>query len=497
MPGGIGALRLPESRRGKLIALVGLAIAGLVLYLLYQRFFPEFDLQQLLDDFANLLGDWTYLIVGVLAFLETGAFVGLLVPGETAMIVGGAVAGLGVIDLYLLIAIAWSMAFLGDSFSFMLGRKLGRGFVLRHGSKVGITRERFEGVEAYFDRHGGKTVLIGRFVGIVRALAPFVAGTSGMGYRAFAPYSILGSGLQVTSNILLGYVFARSIDSAAEYAGLAALILGTLIVVTVTVVVSYRFFRVAENRAAAVTWMDGHRLTRPITGLGRRLRPQFRFLVDRLTPGGRFGLEFTTLAAILAVSSFVFIAYANVFSGDPGPTPGDLEAFDIAAAIRTDWLVEFSKVFTWLGSSAFLAPVIAVTATVLAFNRRWNDLAVLLLASVSIVIAVDVFKEEIARPRPEGGLVSVSSLSFPSGHAAYSVFYTWLVVTIAVRIRPDMARGTALVLSGIALTGLVGLSRVYLGVHYLSDVTAGWALGAFFFAFFAAGALIVAQLRQN
>ena len=112
-------------------------------------------------------------------------------------------------------------------------------------------------------------------------------------------------------------------------------------------------------------------------------------------------------------------------------------------------------------------------------------------------MAVDVFKEEIARPRPEGGLVSVSSLSFPSGHAAYSVFYTWLAVTIAVRIRPDMARGTALVLSGIALTGLLGLSRVYLGVHDLSDVTAGWALGAFFFAFFAAGALIVAQLRQN
>jgi undecaprenyl-diphosphatase len=239
-------LRLPESRRGKLIAGAGVIVAGVALYLLYRRFFPEFDLQQLLDDFANLLGDWTYVIVGLLAFLETGAFVGLLVPGETAMIVGGAVAGLGVINLYLLIAIAWMMAFLGDSFSFMLGRKLGRGFVLRHGSKVGVTRERFEGVEEYFDRHGGKTVLIGRFVGIVRALAPFVAGTSGMGYRGFAPYSILGSGLQVTSNIILGYIFARSIDSAAEYAGTAALILGTVIAVSVAAVVAFRFFRVPE-----------------------------------------------------------------------------------------------------------------------------------------------------------------------------------------------------------------------------------------------------------
>ena len=490
-------MRLPESRRGRLVAATGLIIAGLLLFFLYRRFFPEFDLQQLLDDFANLLGDWTYLIVGLLAFLETGAFVGLLVPGETAMIVGGAVAGLGVINLYLLIAIAWTMAFLGDSFSFMLGRKLGRGFVLRHGSKVGVTRERFEGVEDYFERHGGKTVLIGRFVGIVRALAPFVAGTSGMAYRGFAPYSILGSGLQVTSNIILGYIFARSIDSAAEYAGTAALILGTVIAVAVAAVVGFRFFRVPGNRVATVRWMEEHRMTRPVVALGRRLKPQFRFVVDRLTPGGSFGLEFTTLAAILAVSSFVFIAFAQVFGSDPGPTAGDMRAFDIADAVRSGWLDDFTKIFTWLGSSAFLGPVVAVTATVLAVNRRWSDFTILLLSALAIVVGVDYFKDLVARPRPDGGLVSVSSYSFPSGHAAYSTFYTWLAVTVAVRIRPDMARGTALVLAGLAMTAAVGLSRVYLGVHYLSDVTAGWALGAFCFAFFAAGALIVAQLRQN
>jgi undecaprenyl-diphosphatase len=490
-------LRLPESHRGKLVALAVLAAAAVVAFLLYRRFFPEFDLQQLLDDFANLLGDWTYLIVGLLAFLETGAFVGLLVPGETAMILGGAVAGLGVINLYLLIAIAWSMAFLGDSFSFMLGRRLGRGFVLRHGPRVRVTRERFEQVEDYFDRHGGKTVLIGRFVGLVRALAPFVAGTSGMSYRGFAPYSILGSGLQVSSNIILGYVFARSIESAAEYSGLVALVLGSLIAVTVSVVVCFRFFRVAENRSKTVRWMEAHGPTRPLVDFGRRLRPQFRFLVDRLTPGGRFGLEFTTLMAILAVSSFVFIAFARVFSSDPGPTPGDLEAFDVAGAIRSDWLTSFSKAFTWLGSSAFLGPVAAVTAIVLAFNRRWADFWTLVLAATAIVIGVDFFKDEVARPRPEGGLVEVDSLSYPSGHAAYSVFYTWLAVTIAVRIRPAMTRSTALVLSGLALTALVGLSRVYLGVHYLSDVTGGWALGAFFVAYFAAVALIVTQLRKN
>lgn len=166
-PEPAGSVEPPGLGRRHLYLLVAGAVAAVVVYLLYRQFFPELDLQQLLDDFANLLGDWTYLVVGVLAFLETGAFVGLLVPGETALLVGGAVAGQGVISVYLLIAIAWIMAFLGDTTSFWLGHRLGREFVLRHGPRFGITRERFEMVEDYYDRHGGKTVLIGRFIGVV------------------------------------------------------------------------------------------------------------------------------------------------------------------------------------------------------------------------------------------------------------------------------------------------------------------------------------------
>ena len=97
-------------------------------------------------------------------------------PGETALLVAGAVAGQGVINVYLLIAIAWVCAVLGDTVSFYLGHRLGRTFILKHGDRVGITEERYVRVEDYFEKHGGKTVLIGRFLGLVRALSPFVAG---------------------------------------------------------------------------------------------------------------------------------------------------------------------------------------------------------------------------------------------------------------------------------------------------------------------------------
>ena len=94
--------------------------------LLHQPRARHLDLQKLLEDVSNTLGAWTYLLVGAFAFAETGAFVGLVVPGETVMLLGGAVAGQGAIDIYLLIAIAWFAAWAGDTTSFFIGRRLGR-----------------------------------------------------------------------------------------------------------------------------------------------------------------------------------------------------------------------------------------------------------------------------------------------------------------------------------------------------------------------------------
>jgi len=136
------------------------------------------NLEKLIEDIGTRLGKWTYLLVGALAYLETGAFVGLVAPGETAVLVGGVVAGQGQISLLVLIAIVWGCAVAGDLTSYVLGRRLGRAWLLRHGDRVKITEDRLHQVERFFERRGGLTILIGRFIGLVRALAPFIAGTS-------------------------------------------------------------------------------------------------------------------------------------------------------------------------------------------------------------------------------------------------------------------------------------------------------------------------------
>ena len=488
-------LALPEEPRKKRLAIAAIALAVAAAYFLISRVIPHDELQGLLEDISNTLGAWTYLLVAFFAFAETGAFIGLVVPGETTMLLGGAVAGQGAIDLYILLAIAWFCAWLGDTTSFFIGRRAGRDFVLRQGPRVGITNERFEGVEDYFRRHGGKTIFIGRWIGIVRALAPFIAGSSHMRYRDFVPYSILGTGLWATVHILIGYFFSRSIDSAAKYAGRGVLILGTFIVLVVGTVWVVRRLKVKENREGAVRWMEERVAMRWIVILARRFSPQLRFLWNRVTPGATFGLEFTTLMATLAVSSFVVIAYTVIVSGDPGPTPGDRTAFDVVESLQAGWLVDVAEVVTKLGSFQLVLPLAVICGMALAYARRWPELGVLAVGVGAIFIGVHELKDAVDRPRPEGGLVETSGSSFPSGHAAYSTFYAWLAVTIVMRLRPGMARGAVVVLSAIALVALIGLSRVYLEVHYLSDVNAGWALGAGVFSLCAAVALVITTVR--
>ena len=484
-----------EERRSHLVQLIVVAVIVGV-FVVLNRVLPNIDLQQALDDVSSTLGSWTYVLVGLGAFLETGAFVGLVLPGETVVILGGAVAGQGETSIVLTIGVVWLGALAGDSLSFVLGRRLGRGFLLRHGPKVRITRERFARVEEYFSRHGGATIVIGRFIGLVRALAPFIAGSSGMRYTYYLPFGVLGTGLWAAAFALVGYFASQSLDAAARTAGRGTLLFGIAVAVIVAIVVAVRFLRQPENRRRLVAEMERRVALRPLLAAGRRAAPPARFLWARLTPGG-LGLEFTTLLAVLAVSLYVVIAYTVVVSGDPGPTPGDRTAFDIAGHLRAAWVTDAAKIVTALGSAAVNLPLAALAALLLAARRRWAEAGVLIAAVVIIYIGVAELKDATARPRPSNPLTSAEGSAFPSGHAAHAVIFPWLALTLTVRLRPGMAGGTALLVLGIAMAALVGLSRVYLRVHYLSDVNAGWALGVAAFAACGAVAMIVTHLRQN
>ncbi len=187
------------------------------------------DLEAALTDLSDTLGPWTYALVGGLAFLETGAFVGLIAPGETAIVLGGVVAAQGDVDLAAMLLIAWLAAALGDLVSFGLGKRLGRPFLVARGPRVGVTAARLERVEGFFSRHGAKAIVLGRFIGLVRAVAPFLAGASGMRLRAFIPWSLIGTAAWATTFTVVGYAFHESFSAASGLLTHGALALAVLV----------------------------------------------------------------------------------------------------------------------------------------------------------------------------------------------------------------------------------------------------------------------------
>jgi undecaprenyl-diphosphatase len=193
------------------------------------------NLEDLARDVGSTLGPYTYLLVGAMAFLETGAAVGLIAPGELVVILGGVAAGQGEVELAPLIALAWICALAGDTVSFLLGRRLGRGFLIAHGDRFGLSRGRLEQIERHFARHGGKTILLGRFIGLVRSLAPFVAGASRMPARRFLPMTAAAAAIWATACTLLGYVFWNSVDEALALAKEGSLVVAGVAVVGVAV----------------------------------------------------------------------------------------------------------------------------------------------------------------------------------------------------------------------------------------------------------------------
>ena len=498
-------------RRRKLgkveLAAGGLAVAGAVLVGAGVIDLP--NIEHLIEDIGTRLGKWTYLLVGLLAFLETGAFVGLVAPGETAVLVGGLVAGQGQIDLFVLIAIVWTCAVAGDVTSYTLGRKLGRNWLLRHGERLKITEERLHQVERFFEKRGGLTILIGRFIGLVRALAPFIAGTSKMPLRQFLPYDVIGAGAWATTFCVLGYVFWQSFDRLTQYVSRGLFAFGTVVAIGLALYFLVRLRNDPELRRKVHAWLHERedkawvRLVLKVAGPAWRMfgRPAAggldataRFGLGRLTPGN-LGLELTTMIAIAGVGAYTVMLLGRVIR-ELGTPRIDEVAFDIADTIRFEPLTAIVEAFTQLGSSPAMGLLVLVTLLFALQRRRWIEAAALAAGAALSYALVHILKAAYDRPRPSGSLVETCGAAYPSGHAAYAVAMI-ACATILVRAGVGWAVRSAVLTIAIVLVALVALSRVYLRAHYLTDVLGGVALGLGVWAIVGILALFAGAVRHN
>lgn len=168
-------------------------------------FFLHLD-KHLIDITAHY-GVWTYLILFLIVFAETGLVVTPFLPGDSLLFAAGAIAALGGLDVSLLVALLIVAAILGDTVNYWIGSRIGRRAF--SGEFRFIKQEYLRRTERFYEKHGGKTIILARFIPIIRTFAPFVAGVGVMNYRRFLAYNVIGGVAWVTMFTLGGYFFGN------------------------------------------------------------------------------------------------------------------------------------------------------------------------------------------------------------------------------------------------------------------------------------------------
>lgn len=158
-------------------------------------------------EFCTNYGELTYLILFAIIFVETGLVVMPFLPGDSLLFAAGAMAATGCFDLTLLIGLLFVAAFIGDTLNYHIGKWLGD-TVFSRDYKF-IKKKHLLATQAFYEKHGGKTIIIARFIPIIRTFAPFVAGVGIMSYRRFISYNLIGGLLWVASFVILGYFFGN------------------------------------------------------------------------------------------------------------------------------------------------------------------------------------------------------------------------------------------------------------------------------------------------
>jgi undecaprenyl-diphosphatase len=393
-------------------------------------------MENIINFFSHLLptlgsfGVWGYWIVFLVSFVEAIVIVGSFVPAALFVIFAGVLVSKGVYDLGDMIIFASVGAILGDAVSYYLGT---RGTHLFKNENRFLKADHLERGKAFFKRHGDKSILIGRFLGPLRSIIPFIAGITRMKLSRFFLWNAIGGILWAASHVLLGYFFGGSLPFIHRWTGL------------VTV------FALGSIAILAMLWV----LIKQ-SGLVLRFWKPVMFVL--------------TAVVLYNIADLVFL-------GESVPLL-DQHVHDWFLLVRDDGLVTFFKIMTVLGNWQVLLPSTVVLCILFFFNslRRF---VVPLLATVFCAEATTfVLKLVVARPRPLDGLLSENDFSFPSGHATIALaFYGFLVFIVTEYVRTTWVKNV-LVFAGVAIIFLIGLSRLYLGVHYISDIFGGYLVGS-------------------
>jgi membrane-associated protein len=167
-----------------------------------------FALDQTVGQFATQYGHWLYVLLFLIIFAETGLVIFPFLPGDSILFIAGTVVAAAGLHIHVLVIVLIAAAILGDTVNYSIGHFIGPRVFDRPDSRW-FKQEHLRRTQSFYDRYGGITIIIGRFVPIIRTFAPFLAGVAGMSYRRFLCYNVVGAVTWITSLVYAGYLFGN------------------------------------------------------------------------------------------------------------------------------------------------------------------------------------------------------------------------------------------------------------------------------------------------
>lgn len=373
---------------------------------------------------------WLSAAIFLIAFIECLAIAGIIVPGTVVLFAVAALAGSGILPLSEVLLLGFLGGILGDAVSYFIGRRFHQN--IRRLPGLRSHPEWIGGAETYFQRYGIASLLVGRFIGPLRPMLPMVAGMFDMPFPRFAAVSLIAAAGWSIAYLLPGW---------------------------------------AAGAAVRLPLPDGFWPQAAVVGGGLAL------LVGISIQTSLRSKKHAT--QVMAATSAILLA--AIFFGWPHLSQLDNGIMTLIQEHRSPVLDQFVIVVTGMGDFRTQLYAAALLLVLLLVTRQWRHAAFASIATLGTALANGSMKWLFARARPEVLLEPLTTYSMPSGHssAAFAFFITLAV--LAGRGQPVRLRLTWLMLGGMPAIS-IAMSRVYLGVHWPTDVLAGMLLAFTFCA---------------
>lgn len=419
-----------------------------------------------------------YLFIASIFFLESIPFIGRIVPAGFLIVIGGFLAGRNYLDAPALIAAASLGGILGDLLSYYLGSE--KNSILNKNRRF-LKISHLEKAQAFALRHGDQAVILSKFRGFLRPLMPFLNGISRKPFLRFFLIDSLGIIIWVTSAVLFGYFFlgilnlVEMISTRIEFFLLLLLLLFLIIWGLIKRIPTLFSIVQSIGDSIKIAFWANKDFVRFVTRYPRLAG----FIKDRLNIRTFAGLPFTAISLSL-------LYLWSLFGGltDSMLNSGIIHALDIRTAnllyvFRDGSIVDFFLKITLLGEAVIIISLTAVCSILFWLWRRNKFIVPFWITLAGSSLLTVVAKAIIQRERPGGLLpiVTEHSFSFPSGHAAISFAFFGYLAYFLVKNQTKWRYKINNIFFCVIAVLLVGLSRLYLGVHFLSDVLGGYLIG--------------------